>query len=631
MPRIYYVEDDGPEDFPDAPRGYVRHRSWSRNRRPGPTGPRNRPRIVFVNNRSNSGNHRGGSYYNNNRNRSGSQGHRSNNQWQQVAYGRPRQRSSSNRSASGQGRKPWRKNYNNNNNIQTNNNYNSHNNNRQTNNNHNNNYKRNNYNQNNNRQNNYNQNNNRRQNSNNNNNRPNWSGNNRSNNRFNNQNNNNNNRPKYARSTNPDFSSIVKLCHNIWAAEEQLKNWENLPRGITRAFSDLGESINPVEPTEQFRTHVTDILKNSMCNIQRAVKNHLLKNLEHNYFEITICNPLDRDRVIQVVRAQIKRKGKRKNNNVEDALNKLLQMIGRNYQPPRQTTNLEQPAQRITAPEHVMTPETIRTLVEMEEAAAPPANRSPGGTLLYSEAVRTGHKRRRSGETPPQAAQQTVRIVTPTTITIPRESATIRRRIGFKKIHDRHSKLFWQTAPHPETTHLVISDSNFRNIPDEMIPEGYQVDVFPGMRLSHAASVLNQLPETPLLKNIILSVGVNNRSSPYIEEANNLEEVIRSRQEQIFTVGVPINNKWPQAEQDTIGKINAHLETKNAGSINISTSRMGINFKDDNVHHTDESVERLWTKVRNTITYLSETSIIADSPSSSPAQPLGLQSRQQKN
>lgn len=615
--------NQGPNNRPYKPRS----RSGTRGpHRPRPmSGNRNRPSSRSQSDfrrRSQSNNRR----YNNNNNNN-----HSNNQSNNYNNFRRRSQSNNRRYNNNNGFNNQSNNFNNNNRKRNNNNYsnnqsNNYNDNRQRNKNYSNNQSNN---FNNNRQRNNNHSNNQANNYNNN---RQHNNNNRQHKHYRQQNNNNqqrhnNNHDNFIESNNPDFSILVKICYKLYASERQMHNWREIPRSILRTFSQLGESINPVEPTEDFRSEITNILTESMDKVQYSMRSHLLNNMEHYYIEAGLCNPLDRHKVIRVVRRQVLRKFKNTDEDKLDTdLDKILRYIGTNFQPPRQHREEHNPTTRATPTEPVRTttPETAATLATMMEVTATSPNRSPGGRL-YSEVTATSNKRRRVGDTPPPAVQQTersvspsaipdtpppavqqtVRIVTPTTITTPSEDTTIRRKFGHKTIHDPRSKLFWKVMPLPETSCLVISDSNLRHLQPELIPEDHQVEVFPGMQLTHASTVLRQLPTSKQLKNIVLAVGTNNRGFTYIgsgeKEVVKLEEAIRSRTEHVLTMGTPINNEWPQAEQVTIGRINARLEKRNALSTYIPPPTSGITFKQDNVHHTDESIVRIWNKMRQYI------------------------------
>jgi hypothetical protein len=84
-------------------------------------------------------------------------------------------------------------------------------------------------------------------------------------------------------------------------------------------------------------------------------------------------------------------------------------------------------------------------------------------------------------------------------------------------IYDSKKKNAWELKIHKQPTTLILGDSNMRlarNIPDD-----WEIHAYPGAYLKHAANLLqpnkqpNKLPDS--IKNIVVAVGVNNRSWVY--------------------------------------------------------------------------------------------------------------------
>lgn len=348
-----------------------------------------------------------------------------------------------------------------------------------------------------------------------------------------------------------------------------------------------------------------------MTQVNNAMSDHLFNSLEQMLHDLGKLNPLDNLRIIQAVRRRIRKHHGRglDENKLEQDLRKLLHIIGSAHRTSDYPHAMEQ--------ETNVTPETVQVLTNLAQGTATPPRvaspvqqpPSPDAVSPSPEAERAGRKRTRTDDTPPHLnnnTHQQVRILTPTSITIPAENTIITRKFGSKKIHDPKSKLVWSSIPKPETSCLVIADSNFRNVPQEDIPEGFQLDVFPGMKISHATNILQGLPESDRLKALVLSVGINNKTNTYLGSGNktiaSLEEVIRTRNKHVFTMGIPINAEWPHTEQDTITKMNSRLAKANAGSTYIAPPRaIEVEFKEDGIHHTDETVGKIWTKVKNSV------------------------------
>lgn len=77
--------------------------------------------------------------------------------------------------------------------------------------------------------------------------------------------------------------------------------------------------------------------------------------------------------------------------------------------------------------------------------------------------------------------------------------------------HSGQAKKFWKIKLRPETTTLVISDSNLKLVTEEEVPDTWQLEVFSGAKLDHLSKLV-ELLGTSAPNNIVTSVGINHRS-----------------------------------------------------------------------------------------------------------------------
>lgn len=464
-----------------------------------------------------------------------------------------------------------------------------------------NNKRRNNNNNNYSRNNNYNNYNNNRPKHNNNNNQNRNNNQNSKNNRRYRNNNSNNQNGNFVLSSNPDFALGVRTCYKLWSAGEQLRNWETTPRSVTKAFENLGQTINPVNPSDAFKRNIGDIMREAAGHINTIMKRHLTDNIDHLYREITRINPLDKDRMIQTVKKQILRSHRNLDHN---KLDRDMETIARRFNSiataPVLTIPRTEQARPITRMDN-----TTEILASMAQSATPPRVKSPNNNL-YSDVVRGGQKRPRTDDTPPATLQQ-VRLLTPTSVTIPSEGRSI-PRTGTKTVHDPTDKEGWKINLRQNTSCVIIADSNSRCIDQNQIPEDTQLEVFPGMRFEHATKILNTLPRTIYLNRIIFSCGINNRSMDYFYDGtymdmDELEEVLlTTRPEEVHFIGIQKNDNWQPKDRENIGEINQRLSHGFAHSAYIEPlPDQDVDFRRDGHHYTSSTTENIWAKVKELI------------------------------
>lgn len=389
-------------------------------------------------------------------------------------------------------------------------------------------------------------------------------------------------------SSNPDFSLAVKTCFKIWSASEQLKNWEETPNSIKNGFEELGKSINPVNPDNTFRNNVNDILRQTMSHINRAVTLHLTANLEIMNRDITKMNPMDKQHIIEVVKRQIRKRRQRGLDHVklDRDMATLQRLIGSAVSTPIFGAVP-------TDPPTDMDTGLVHTLATMVQPATPPTGR------LYSEVTGGSHKRPRMDSTPPQIQQQ-VRIVTPTSITIPAEGTSIDRRAGIRNVSDPKDKASWKVTPQPGVSILVIGSSNCRHIEQHDVPEGVQLEVFPGIRFEHATHIVETLAKTPTLEKVVIDCGLNHRSDDYFrnntaDDMEYLEEAIRRRAEEFFMIGVQTNPDWRESDRNNIRLINDRLHEGMAHSVYIEPlPAEETAFRGDGHHYTYHTMMKIW-------------------------------------
>ena len=79
----------------------------------------------------------------------------------------------------------------------------------------------------------------------------------------------------------------------------------------------------------------------------------------------------------------------------------------------------------------------------------------------------------------------------------------------------------------PDTTTLVIGDSNLRYIKEQDIPDNWQLIVLSGSKLSHAWNAIRSLPD-PRRVTIVLMTGMNSRDNPTHKNNSEITDLVHA-------------------------------------------------------------------------------------------------------
>lgn len=82
-------------------------------------------------------------------------------------------------------------------------------------------------------------------------------------------------------------------------------------------------------------------------------------------------------------------------------------------------------------------------------------------------------------------------------------------------VHENQTKSQWRLIIQNSPATVLLTDSNFRLAANIVIPDDWEVHVFPGCALIHTSKLLRSAEIPTCVKNIVLAVGINNRGWNY--------------------------------------------------------------------------------------------------------------------
>jgi hypothetical protein len=159
---------------------------------------------------------------------------------------------------------------------------------------------------------------------------------------------------------------------------------------------------------------------------------------------------------------------------------------------------------------------------------------------------------------------------------------------------------------------VVIADSNFRLATE--LPADWEVHVYPGMQLNHLHNLIesSKLRGYRNLKNIIVSVGINNRSWSFTSVLVDINKVYVSLQKTGRTahfVGISTPPGLLDVEKDTIRKINEQAKHR-FGQFYIpalAPNEVSVSPTDKyKIHYDYDTVAKICREILNHFLYLTD-------------------------
>lgn len=458
-----------------------------------------------------------------------------------------------------------------------------------------------------------------------------------------------NERVEQPRSTNADFQSMCRALYKTIQVRHHRENWVELPKAIARNLADLEANITPPDPTNNLREKIHTIFDNASSEILACVQNHLEERLNFNRSFLRQINPQDKERAKEIVQKRLTQcLGKKIGQlNINTALNKELLNIGTGRQPPTRRQNEQTTDSGDTDEErnvwirprtkkthYTNNATSPRTRENREQNPARTSNRfqsladqaaieelltvqaeEPDSELEDDLIYETGapnneliiqaeiHAEEGLSQTfiVQEPALQPDRPRHPTTP--PPDTSRNQRK---KTRHSNPIKADWRVTLNEDTKVLVLTDSNFKYLPEDDIPPNWQVDIFPGASFSTLANVITKLPPNKI-EHLVTSVGINNRKADFkkttYREAGRVSEACATLTAQVHAVGISYSSDLQQSEQDNVSQINQRLRHIFASRYIKPLKPEDTITPEDDIHYNTETTKTIW---KNIIEHVSE-------------------------
>lgn len=464
------------------------------------------------------------------------------------------------------------------------------------------------------------------------------------------------------KSSNPGFIQMTRSLYKTVQIRRHMDNWQDLPRSISKDLNHLADLIKPTDPTDSLRNDVLQIFNNTGNALRTRVQQHFLERLDTNRRILSRLDARDMTMAIETVRIQISRNAGKKLSGatLQTLLEEESAYIGKEQEtettgkqaqrdcaqktPMAPTiTTPSAPKRNVPPPPPPMMPTTstsnyyapLATTTDMEEDEAIPDTdveelqttpTSPPRKKTCQRQSLTADESAAASQTPNAEANlaaladliNTTEATTGPPVvqtdqiqTVKQNTTTSTRtfhytQTGVKYIKDTASMMksrgeTWRVCVDANTKTLVIGDSNLRLVETDDLPPNWQLTVLPGARLDDLPDILVKLPYAKLT-NLIISVGINNRTdpsnSPKLELMERIANQLQRKAKNAFTMGVSYTPHLPPHEQDKLMFINRTLASlSGVRYICPLRSEDTVTLMQKNIHYNKTTVSKIWSKI----------------------------------
>jgi len=203
-------------------------------------------------------------------------------------------------------------------------------------------------------------------------------------------------------------------------------------------------------------------------------------------------------------------------------------------------------------------PHTITVQADVE----PVSSRSFGAQVQLEETFKAPTPRGPLGH-PPASTHPTTPTTTPapTPPTTPAASPSSSTRIRLSVFDPRLRKNWTVPEIRDDEDTLLMADSNGRTL-SMFTPDSWRVASYRGGRLEDVARLLSDCPIPPSVKNIIILVGLNDKTTPeqpLVNVITRLKQVLSFQTRRVILCSVPHFHQEPLLEMDKAATVNRLL------------------------------------------------------------------------
>ena len=382
--------------------------------------------------------------------------------------------------------------------------------------------------------------------------------------------------PPTEKSNNPQFPELWRTIFKAVQIKHHLNNWKETPSSIRKNLEDLTERINPPVPCQNTKKAIEQITKEAGERIRDAIEDHLTLKLASTRSHLHTLNPTDHEKAKTIATKHLKnRVGRKMDTKLLDLM--IAEEMSHLNLPPNNNNN---------------------------DTTAPPPTPSTNNDNPWREvAKRPGKRQRDESRSPPTFSVasrfEPIAMEEEETENADTEDPKKPRR---KLIRPKNAGLHVL----PETTKtLVITDSCFRPIPEQHVPDEWLLSITPGLKIREATMMVAHELKNPRVHTIIVSVGINNRDDTHkniekdLDHLQRMTEVATSKGVEIFFNTIAYNkDNLTILEEITIEALIKKIQDcLGPNRILPTIPPEEVRTKPDGIHPTPDSMAAIWAKM----------------------------------
>ena len=410
-------------------------------------------------------------------------------------------------------------------------------------------------------------------------------------------------------SQNPDFKELVRCNTKYVQIQHHYKNWQECPKGVSKAIDNLIDNIRPPQPTADLQKYLREAADDFKSNLAGVLQAHLHRESNIVEKEIASLQQTDQDLMQSIVTNKLKRRLGRRigEDTIKDAFEKYQRHHPAWSSVQRPESDVEEDDDETSDMEVAYL--NVRRAASKRHHSPASSNSSPNDrpsklpTNSNSPPITQGDKPLITA-----VAELAAEAGTSTRSDRGATAAATGSRTSPKVTHRtaREVRSWSLDGVQPATTTVIVADSNGGAFADTELPHHYQVFSFGGMNLHHAARLITsseqQLQNT---QNIVVAVGVNDRDSAddsnILSSLNAINDWGYHQRKRIIFSAVPIS---PRLTENTARKI-SHINELARDTFednfipSVDTSEFAAKPDRFGIHYTSSTADKILRGIIN--------------------------------
>jgi hypothetical protein len=154
-----------------------------------------------------------------------------------------------------------------------------------------------------------------------------------------------------------------------------------------------------------------------------------------------------------------------------------------------------------------------------------------------------------------------------------------------------------------DAKYLVITDSNFKHAESMDIPPNWEIHVFPGAKLAHASKLISSAITHVNTTDVIISVGINNRTCQYAgstqKDILSIKNISVKRDLKCHFLGISYSRSLPPVECRNLADLNKGASNMFKHGYIQPLSKVGLDPNDSyRIHYNRDTLNLILENIK---------------------------------